>query len=222
MHLTLHTDPAASAPPFQAVRAVKAVTADVPFEISSIGNVEASSMVEVKARVTAPVVRVNFAEGDEARQGQVLFELDGEPLPCQLAEIEANIARDDANYRNLAAIAAFKPPCASDTPSLTPCSPRSFSPLKNCVQSSSLPVGRCSLKLGAPLVPFRPHLGGHFRLHHEIGDHLRTRLALQQLVGELDSVYPVFGHPRPVPFVKVGNTSTGAGSNWPLSTLNLP
>jgi membrane fusion protein, multidrug efflux system len=112
--------PAASAPPPQAVRAVKAVTADVPFEISSIGNVEASSTVEVKARVTSPVVRVNFAEGDEVRQGQLLFELDAEPFRRQLAEIEANIARDnalarqaeaniardDANYRNLAAIAA--------------------------------------------------------------------------------------------------------------------
>lgn len=112
--------PAAAAPPAQAVRVVKAVTADVPFEISAIGNVEASSTVEVKARVTSPVVRVNFAEGDEVRQGQLLFELDAEPFRRQLAEIEANIARDnalarqaeaniardDANFRNFNAIAA--------------------------------------------------------------------------------------------------------------------
>lgn len=112
--------PAAAAPPAQAVRVVKAVTADVPFEISAIGNVEASSTVEVKARVTSPVVRVNFAEGDEVRQGQLLFELDAEPFRRQLSEIEANIARDnalarqaeaniardDANFRNLNAIAA--------------------------------------------------------------------------------------------------------------------
>lgn len=80
----------------QAVRTVQASTADVPLEISSIGNVEASSTVEVKARVTSPVVKVHFTEGDEVRQGQLLFELDAEPFVRQLAEIEANISRDVA------------------------------------------------------------------------------------------------------------------------------
>jgi multidrug efflux system membrane fusion protein len=93
---------AAKAPtalPPQAVRAVKATSADVPLEISSIGNVEASSTVEVKARVTSPITKVRFAEGEEVRQGQLLFELDAEPFIRQLAEIEANIARDIANAK---------------------------------------------------------------------------------------------------------------------------
>jgi len=94
---------AAKAPPTvlppQAVRAVQATTADVPLEISSIGNVEASSTVEVKARVTSPITKVHFAEGDDVRQGQLLFTLDAEPFVRQLAEIEANIARDIANAR---------------------------------------------------------------------------------------------------------------------------
>lgn len=110
---------AAKAPPPATVRTIQAIAADVPLEISAIGNVEASSTVDVKARVTAPVLRVHFAEGQDVRQGQLLFELDGEPFLRQLAEIEANIARDaalarqaeaniardQANYKNLAAIA---------------------------------------------------------------------------------------------------------------------
>jgi len=65
--------------------------------------VEASSTVEVKARVTAPVVKVHFAEGQDVREGQLLFELDAEPFERQIAEIEANIARDVALAKQAAA-----------------------------------------------------------------------------------------------------------------------
>lgn len=54
---------AKSEPPLQSVRAMQAVAQDVPLEIAAIGNVEAVSTIEVKARITAPVLRVNFAEG---------------------------------------------------------------------------------------------------------------------------------------------------------------
>ncbi len=82
--------------PPQFIRTTQSTSGDVPLEIAAIGNVEASSTVEVKARVTAPVVRVHFAEGQDVREGQLLFELDPEPFSRQLAEIEANIARDQA------------------------------------------------------------------------------------------------------------------------------
>jgi multidrug efflux system membrane fusion protein len=85
-----------TAPPPQAVRAVQATTADVPLEIAALGTVEANSTVEVKARVTAPITRVHFAEGQDVQQGQLLFDLDPEVFRRQLAQIEANIARDAA------------------------------------------------------------------------------------------------------------------------------
>jgi len=91
--------PSAMAFPPEAVRAVTAEPADVPLEIAAIGNVEAISTVEVKSRVTAPVLRVNFTEGQDVRQGDLLFELDGEPFRRQIAEIEANIAKDAANAK---------------------------------------------------------------------------------------------------------------------------
>lgn len=110
----------ASANAPQAVRTVQAFTADVPLEISSIGTVEASSTIEVKARLTAPIIKVHFTEGQDVRQGQLLFELDAEPIHRQITEIEANITRDVAlgkqadanitrdlaNLKNIDAIAA--------------------------------------------------------------------------------------------------------------------
>ena len=81
--------PAASGgSPAQGVRVASAIAADVPLEIAAIGNVEAMSSVEVKARVTAPVVEVKFAEGQEVRKGDLLFELDAEPFRRQIAQIE--------------------------------------------------------------------------------------------------------------------------------------
>jgi len=88
-----------SNPTVVAVRAVKAGSSDVPLEIAAIGNVEANSSVDVKSRVTAPVLRVRFAEGSEITKGDLLFELDPESWNRQIAEIEANIAKDAANEK---------------------------------------------------------------------------------------------------------------------------
>lgn len=93
-------------PPAQAVRTTQATAADVPLEIAAIGNVEASATIEVKARVTAPIIKVHFTEGQDVREGQLLFELDPEPFQRQLAEIEANIARDMANAKQAEAMIA--------------------------------------------------------------------------------------------------------------------
>jgi multidrug efflux system membrane fusion protein len=82
-----------------AVRTVAAQAADVPLEIAAIGNVEAISTVDVKARVTAPILRVAFTEGQDVQKGQLLFELDPETYNRQISELEANIARDVANER---------------------------------------------------------------------------------------------------------------------------
>jgi multidrug efflux system membrane fusion protein len=100
------TSASTNGPPAQAVRTTQATSADVPLEIAAIGNVEASATIEVKARVTAPITKVHFTEGQDVREGQLLFELDPEPFQRQLAEIEANIARDIANAKQAEAMIA--------------------------------------------------------------------------------------------------------------------
>ncbi len=78
------------------VRAVPAVAKDVPMQISAVGNVEAIASVDVKSRVAGQILRVDFQEGQDVRQGQLLFEIDPEPLQRQISEIQADIAKDVA------------------------------------------------------------------------------------------------------------------------------
>jgi multidrug efflux system membrane fusion protein len=82
-----------------AVRVIPAVASDVPLEAVGIGTVEALASVDVKARLTAPVIRVRFAEGDDVKEGQALFDLDPETWNRQIAELEANVAKDVAAER---------------------------------------------------------------------------------------------------------------------------
>jgi multidrug efflux system membrane fusion protein len=86
-----------------AVRAVRAQAADVPLTASAIGNVEAYSSVDVKARVTAPILRVAFEEGQNVNKGELLFELDPESYRRQIAELQADVAKDVASERQAAA-----------------------------------------------------------------------------------------------------------------------
>ncbi len=86
-----------------AVRVVPASSSDVPLEIAAIGNVEAIATVDVKARITAPVLRVNFQEGQDVRKGELLFELDPEIYRRQITELEANILKDTANEKQSSA-----------------------------------------------------------------------------------------------------------------------
>ena len=78
------------------VRAVPAATADVPLNISAVGSVEAIATVDVKSQIAGQVLRVEFQEGQQVEKGQLLFQIDPEPTLRQIAEIEADIAKDAA------------------------------------------------------------------------------------------------------------------------------
>lgn len=79
-----------------AVRTVTAISSNVPLDIAAIGNVEALSTVDVKARVAGLITKVNFQEGQDVRAGEILFELDQQPFLDAIHENEANLARDTA------------------------------------------------------------------------------------------------------------------------------
>ncbi len=79
-----------------AVRAVSVTQSDVPLDVSAVGNVESMASVDVKSRVAGQVLRVAFEEGQNVTKGQLLFEIDPEPIHRQLAEIQANLSKDIA------------------------------------------------------------------------------------------------------------------------------
>src|SRR5581483_11691117 len=82
------------------VTIAQAVQKPMPLQVAVIGSVEASSTVAVRSQITGQLTSVNFKEGDDVAQGQVLFTLDRRPLEGALAQAQANLARDEAQSAN--------------------------------------------------------------------------------------------------------------------------
>jgi multidrug efflux system membrane fusion protein len=78
------------------------LTKAMPIEITVIGTAEAFSNVGIRSQITGLLEKVNFTEGDDVQQGQVLFTLDRRPLELALREAQANLERDTARAENAA------------------------------------------------------------------------------------------------------------------------
>ena len=87
------TQKAAAAVP---VTAVPVVLKTMPVRLLAIGNVEPFTTVAIKARVDGQLLSVKFKEGDEVREGAVLFEIDSRPFAASLRQAQANLLRDKA------------------------------------------------------------------------------------------------------------------------------
>ncbi len=72
----------------------------VPVQIRAIGNVEAHATVSVNAQVEGELTAVYFKEGQEMKQGNLLFTIDSRFYQVKLKEAEANLARDSAKREN--------------------------------------------------------------------------------------------------------------------------
>jgi multidrug efflux system membrane fusion protein len=72
----------------------------MPLDIRVIGTVEADSTVAVRAQITGALTSVNFKEGEDVTEGQVLFTLDRRPLEATLQQVQANLDRDLAQAAN--------------------------------------------------------------------------------------------------------------------------
>jgi multidrug efflux system membrane fusion protein len=76
------------------------VERSMPVMLRAVGNVEASSTVEVRAQVTGELLTVNFEEGQEVKAGEVLFTIDPRSLEVSLKQAEAVLARDTGQSKN--------------------------------------------------------------------------------------------------------------------------
>jgi len=99
---------ARAADPVPADRPVPAIVAttvqvqqrDVPIFRSGIGTAAATQSVTVKARVDGQLDSVGFTEGQEVKAGQVIARLDPRTLRAQLAQVQAQKAKDEAQLAN--------------------------------------------------------------------------------------------------------------------------
>jgi multidrug efflux system membrane fusion protein len=68
----------------------------VPVEIRNIGNVDPYATVSIKSRLAGQLLRVNFKEGQDVKEGDLLFVIDPRPYETALKQAEANLERDKA------------------------------------------------------------------------------------------------------------------------------
>jgi membrane fusion protein, multidrug efflux system len=80
------------------VSAAPIVVKTMPVRLMAIGNVEPFTTVAIKARVDGQLISVKFKEGDEVRQGSVMFEIDPRPFAASLKQAQANLLKDRALF----------------------------------------------------------------------------------------------------------------------------
>jgi multidrug efflux system membrane fusion protein len=82
------------------VTVAKALVKSVPVQVEVIGNVEAYSNVSVRTEIAGEIERAYFTQGQEVKKGQLLFTLDRRSLQAALSQLDANLARDQAQLAN--------------------------------------------------------------------------------------------------------------------------
>jgi multidrug efflux system membrane fusion protein len=82
------------------VTVAKATVKSVPVQVEVIGNVEAYSNVSVRTQMAGEIEKAFFTQGGEVKKGQLLFTLDRRPFETALVQLEANLARDQAQLAN--------------------------------------------------------------------------------------------------------------------------
>jgi multidrug efflux system membrane fusion protein len=84
------------APPIVPVTAGTVVVQDVPVLLHGIGTVQAYNTVTVKTRVDGQIVKVDFNEGQEVKQGDPLVQIDPRPYQTALEQAQATKLKDEA------------------------------------------------------------------------------------------------------------------------------
>jgi membrane fusion protein, multidrug efflux system len=85
-----------SGPRAVAVEVATAVKKKTPVQVQALGNVTTMASVAIKPRLDNEIVGVHFGDGAFVKQGDLLITLDVRALQAQIAQAEANVARDQA------------------------------------------------------------------------------------------------------------------------------
>jgi len=91
--------PAGSADAVPEVKVVAVVSREVTDFADSTGRTEAAQSVEVRARVTGYLAKVDFKDGSEVKKGDILFEIDPRPYQAELDRANAGIALAETHLK---------------------------------------------------------------------------------------------------------------------------
>jgi len=87
---------AQTATPGVPVTAGTVAAQDVPIFLHGIGTVQAYNSVAIKSRVDGQIIRVDFKEGQDVKQGDPLFQIDPRPYQAALEQAQAARQKDEA------------------------------------------------------------------------------------------------------------------------------
>ena len=87
---------AQTAAPSIPVTAEIVVAKDVPVFLHGIGTAQAYNMVAIKSRVDGQIIKVDFKEGQEVKEGDPLFQIDPRPYQASLEQAQAAKQKDEA------------------------------------------------------------------------------------------------------------------------------
>jgi multidrug efflux system membrane fusion protein len=73
---------------------------DVPVYLSGLGAVTAFNTANIKSRVDGQIMKVNFREGQDVREGDLLIQIDSRPYEVQVEQLQAALFRDQAQLRD--------------------------------------------------------------------------------------------------------------------------
>ena len=66
----------------------------IPIQINTYGNIEAYTVVPVKALIGGQIIRAHVSSGQDVKKGDLLFSVDARAYEANLRQIEANLERD--------------------------------------------------------------------------------------------------------------------------------
>ena len=73
---------------------------DIPVQIRAIGNVEPYQTVQIRSQVNGQIQKIFFKEGEDVREGQLLFQLDKRPFQADLEKAIGQMKHDQAQAEN--------------------------------------------------------------------------------------------------------------------------
>jgi membrane fusion protein, multidrug efflux system len=91
---------AASGPRAVSVAVAKVQQQDVPVYLTGLGSVTAYNTANIKSRVDGQIMAVNFREGQSVKEGELLIVIDPRPYEVQLAQMQAQLFKDQASLRD--------------------------------------------------------------------------------------------------------------------------
>ena len=90
--------PVSKAPPVPEVVAQTMNRADIPLDMSFMGQTAGSREVEVRARVGGILLTRKYVEGGPVRQGELLFEIDPAPYQAALEQAKGALGQAEAKF----------------------------------------------------------------------------------------------------------------------------